>query len=142
MPLNGDAGLTPDPDQARFAANLSRLRLARKLSREALGHQIGSSGKALEHWEAGTGNPNIRYIVRIAGFFGITTDELLGVHQDPDEERTRLGLMLKLHAVVDIFEARLKKLEDDLAHDRARREHLEEQLAHDLAAQPKPKPKH
>lgn len=142
MVLNGDAGLTPDPDLARFATNLSRLRLARKLSRAALAHQLGTSGKALEHWEAGTGNPNVRYIVRIAAFFGVTTDDLLGVHQDPDEERTRLGLMLRLHAAVDTYGARLQKLENEIARDRALRETLEQKVAHELAAHQKAKSKH
>ena len=81
--------LTPDPDLARFSQNLLRLRTAMKLSRPALAHQIGTSAKALEHWEDGTGNPPIRCIAELARFFGMTTDELLGYELDPRERRDR-----------------------------------------------------
>lgn len=116
MVLNGPAGLASDADLARFSSNLSRLREAHKLSRAALGHQIGASGKMIEHWEAGTGNPAVRYIVRLAHFFGLNTDDLLGVGPRPDEERSRLGMLLKYHEHLEAIEQRVQELEKAREH--------------------------
>jgi len=109
-----DLSLTPDAELVRFGINLRRLREARQLSRAALGHQIGASGKAIEHWEEATGNPALRYLVRLSLFFDISIDELAGITRDVDQEQTKLGLLLKLHEQVDAHGRRLAELEKDL----------------------------
>lgn len=114
--INGPTGLTTDPVLARFSTNLTRLRTARKVSRAALAHQIGASAKALEHWEAGTGNPQLRYLVLLADFFGLSVDDMLGVSKGPDEDRSRLGLLLKYHQQLDAMDQRLQKLEKAREH--------------------------
>src|SRR5262245_46695661 len=74
-----DLSLTPDAELTRFGTNLRRLREARQLSRASLGHQIGTSGKAIEHWEEATGNPPMRYLVRLSLFFDVSLDDLAGI---------------------------------------------------------------
>jgi Predicted transcriptional regulators len=117
-PAESSNGLATDLELARFAANLSRLRAAYDLSREKLAHQIGTSAKALEHWETSTGNPPIRCIVRLATLFGLTTDELLGVEQQQPDQSSRLSLLLRLGHAIDAHEARLAQLEADIARTR------------------------
>jgi len=109
-----DLSLTPDAELTRFGINLRRLREARQLSRAALGHQIGVSGKAVEHWEEATGNPPLRYLVRLSLFFDISIDELAGIERDSEQEKTKLGLLLKLHELVDDQGRRLAELEQQL----------------------------
>jgi hypothetical protein len=70
----------------------------------------------IEHWEAGTGNPAVRYIVRLAQFFGLNTDDLLGVGPRPDEERSRLGMLLKYHEHLEAIEQRVQELERAREH--------------------------
>jgi transcriptional regulator with XRE-family HTH domain len=106
-----DLSLTPDAELARFGMNLRRLREARQLSRAALGHQIGASGKAVEHWEEATGNPAIRYLVRLSLFFDVSIDELSGIERDPEQEQTKFGYLLKLHQQMDEQAQRLAELE-------------------------------
>ena len=129
--LNGPAGLASDADLARFSSNLSRLRNARspKLSRAALAHQIGASDKQIEHWEDATNNPPIRYILRLAEFFGVSIYELLGVSQDLDREQTHLGMLLKMTSSMDSLLERQKQLEDAIARERIRGDTFEAELA-------------
>lgn len=53
----------------REQAGLSRLQLAQR---------IGTSHQNISRWESGEVLPNIDYCVKLADFYGITLDELVG----------------------------------------------------------------
>lgn len=53
----------------REQAGLSRLQLAQR---------IGTSHQNISRWESGNVLPNIDYCVKLADFYGITLDELVG----------------------------------------------------------------
>ena len=57
---------------------LYTLRRLKKLSREALGEQLGVSGTAVYKWEKGLSEPSISTLRKLAELYGITVDELLG----------------------------------------------------------------
>lgn len=61
-----------------FAERLKKHRLAAKLTQEQLGDAIGISSKSVSKWERGEGYPDITLLPRIANFFKITVDELIG----------------------------------------------------------------
>ena len=69
--------------------NLKRLRRERKLSQEQLGDQLGVTSQSISHWECGVAYPDMEFLPVIAGFFGVTTDELLGVSGVFAQERKR-----------------------------------------------------
>lgn len=61
-----------------FSERLKELRSECGLSQKALGTHIGVSQKAIDYWENGVNEPKATYIVRLADFFDVSTDYLLG----------------------------------------------------------------
>lgn len=57
---------------------IKELRKERNLSQAALGLKIGVSQKAIDYWERGVNEPKASYIVKLADFFGVSADFLLG----------------------------------------------------------------
>ncbi len=57
---------------------IKELRTERGLSQAALAKEIGVSQKAVDYWERGINEPKASYIVALAEFFGVSSDELLG----------------------------------------------------------------
>ena len=57
---------------------IKELRLEKGLSQAELAKEIGVSQKAIDFWEKGTNEPKASYIVRLADFFGVSADFLLG----------------------------------------------------------------
>lgn len=63
-----------------LADNIRRLRRERKLSQQALAGLLGVSVAAVSRWESGVSRPDISMLLRLAGFFEVSMDALLG-HQ-------------------------------------------------------------
>ena len=62
-----------------FSENIKRLRKSRGLTQQALGDKIGLSKAVVSKYENGMAYPSFDVLIRIAQFFGVTTDYLLGV---------------------------------------------------------------
>ncbi len=58
--------------------NIKELRKDKKISQQTLAEKIGVSQKAIDYWERGVNEPKATYIVKLADFFGVSTDFLLG----------------------------------------------------------------
>lgn len=54
------------------------LRRAKKLSQKELGNLMHVSQTSVSQWESGTTNPDIKMLIALAEFYGVTTDFLLG----------------------------------------------------------------
>lgn len=65
---------------------IKELRKKRSITQEQLGESIGVSFQAVSKWENGTALPDISLIPILAGFFCVTTDELLGFSLTEIEE--------------------------------------------------------
>ena len=57
---------------------IKELRTERGLSQATLAKEIGVSQKAVDYWERGINEPKASYILALAEFFGVSSDELLG----------------------------------------------------------------
>ncbi|MBR2871525.1 MAG: helix-turn-helix transcriptional regulator [Clostridia bacterium] len=57
---------------------LKELRLEKNLSQQQLAKQIGVSQKAIDFWERGINEPKATYIVKLADYFEVSADYLLG----------------------------------------------------------------
>ena len=57
---------------------IKNLRLERNISQQKLASEIGVSQKAIDYWERGINEPKASYIVRLADFFEVSCDYLLG----------------------------------------------------------------
>ena len=65
-----------------FGENLKNLRKGRGMTQSELGSKIGLSKAVISKYETGLGYPSFDVLIRIAKFFGVTTDYLLGVSGD------------------------------------------------------------
>ena len=65
-----------------FGENLRLLRKQRNLTQSELGSNIGLSKAVISKYENGLGCPSFDILIRLAGFFGVTTDYLLGVEKN------------------------------------------------------------
>lgn len=61
-----------------FGNRLKELREDRELSLKQLSEQIQVSDAAICKWENNISEPKLTYIVRLANFFGVSIDELVG----------------------------------------------------------------
>lgn len=64
--------------EANISKNLVELRKAHHLKQTDLAEKIGYSDKSISRWENGTTVPDICTLARIAEFYNITVDDLIG----------------------------------------------------------------
>ncbi len=67
--------------------NIKKLRKLRGVTQEALADRLNVTPQAISRWESESGFPAIEYLPDLAGFFGISVDELLGVKISEREAR-------------------------------------------------------
>ncbi len=65
--------------ETQIAKNLFELRQEKGISQQELAKKIGVSQKAIDFWEKGINEPKASYIARIAKFFNVSADYLLGL---------------------------------------------------------------
>lgn len=65
--------------------NLKQLRRERDLTQEELAGVLGVSYQSVSRWENGACYPDVELLPAIAGFFGVTTDKLMGVGEAEEE---------------------------------------------------------
>ncbi len=65
-----------------FGGTLSGLRKSRNLTQKEFGAKVGLSKAVVSKYENGIGYPNFDILIRIAQFFGVTTDYLLGIESN------------------------------------------------------------
>ncbi len=72
-----------------FAKNIKSLRVNRGITQNDLAEELGVSEQTVSRWEssAKTSYPDIELLPTIAGFFGVTVDELLGCSKAQSDER-------------------------------------------------------
>ena len=61
-----------------FGERLKELRRGRNLTQQALGMKVGLSKAVVSKYENSMGYPTFDVLIRIANYFGVTTDYLLG----------------------------------------------------------------
>ena len=62
-----------------FSEILKGLRKSHNLTQAELGAKVGLSKAVVSKYETGMGYPTFDVLIRIADYFGVTTDYLLGV---------------------------------------------------------------
>ncbi len=59
--------------------SIKTLRIEKNMSQQALAEKIGVSQKAIDYWERGVNEPKASYIIKLATFFNVSSDYLLGM---------------------------------------------------------------
>lgn len=62
-----------------ISLNLYELRKSRGITQGYLAEVIGVSFQTISKWETGATIPDVRYVIAMAKFFGVTTDQILGL---------------------------------------------------------------
>lgn len=81
---------------------IRQLRLEYGLKQEELGQYVWASKQSVSNWENGNIMPSIEALIRLADFFGVTTDYLLGRNETrsldtaglSEEELSHLQLLI------------------------------------------------
>ena len=61
-----------------FGDNLSSLRKEKNMEQKALAKVLGVSQQTISRWENNVVEPDIKSLIKIADYFDVTTDYLLG----------------------------------------------------------------
>lgn len=67
---------------SEFSNRLRELRHDNKLSMKQLAQAIKTTDGAVSNWENGVNEPKISYLIRLALYFGVSTDYLLGLEDE------------------------------------------------------------
>lgn len=66
-----------------FPERLKDLRTGKNISREMLAEYVGMSWHLIAKWETGKRDPDTEMVIKLAEYFGVTTDYLLGKVDNP-----------------------------------------------------------
>jgi len=72
-----------------FSDNIIRLRHYKKITQEQLADFVGVTKASVSKWETGQSLPDILMLPRLAAFFDVTIDELLGYEPQLSKEQIR-----------------------------------------------------
>lgn len=72
-----------------ISENLKRLRLNKRITQEELANFLGVSIQAISKWERNEDCPDISLLPKIASYYNITVDDLLGVGEIKKKERIK-----------------------------------------------------
>ncbi len=71
----------------KIGEKIKELRKAQNVTQEKLADYLNISYQAVSKWENGLALPDLTLIPALSNFFGVTSDYLLGIKADEDEER-------------------------------------------------------
>lgn len=73
-----DFCMTGAESENEFPNRLRKMRKRKKVNQKALGECCGVSKNTVARWERGERKPGMRSLIKIADFFEVSTDYLLG----------------------------------------------------------------
>jgi HTH-type transcriptional regulator, competence development regulator len=82
---------------------LRRLRLEKKLTQEELGKKINVTKVSISGYENGNRTPDTETLQKLADFFNVTTDYLLGRTDNPnppEDDDKELGTLAKINQLI------------------------------------------
>lgn len=72
-------------DNEKIGALIRRLRREQGLTQRGLAEQLGLSDKAVSKWERGLGCPEVSFLPRLSGIFGVDLERMLRGDLTPNE---------------------------------------------------------
>ncbi len=91
--------------------NIRKLRLARNLSQVDLAKALGVTKQSVSNWENNNILPSIDMLIRLAHFFSVSTDYILGLNQTKYIEVTGLTDCQLAHITAIIDDIRSKNID-------------------------------
>lgn len=93
-----------------FGDRLKELRNSKNLSQEELGEILGVRKSSISNWETDKATPTYDILIKLAQYFNVTTDYLLGFTQEDMDRIEQLRIALK-NAGVDNIEQAMQIIE-------------------------------
>lgn len=78
-----------------FGDRLKELRKEKKITQPELANMLGVTFSTVSAWEVGKAQPSYDILVKLAQYFGVTTDYLLGLNQEDKSNIEKLKQVLK-----------------------------------------------
>ncbi|MCL2674417.1 MAG: helix-turn-helix domain-containing protein [Defluviitaleaceae bacterium] len=69
-----------------LGGKLKKLRLEKGVTQKQIADYLGVASHSVQRFEYGTNNPSLENIVKLAEFFEVSTDYLLGVSDNPQRQ--------------------------------------------------------
>lgn len=108
---------------------LKSLRKGSDLTQEQLAERLGISSQAVSKWETNSSFPDISMLPVLANFYGVTTDELLGV----DITKTKEKIEAYSNEIFELYRAWKLKEMVDVARNACAEFPGDDELQYDLA---------
>ena len=107
--------------QLYIGDNIKRLRRQKGVTQETLAERMHVSAAAVSKWERNETLPDISMVLPLASYFGVSTDEILGLDaakieqriQEIMNERNRLCALGKTHDAFDLIVTAYEEFPDD-----------------------------
>lgn len=107
--------------QLYIGNNIKRLRRKKGITQETLAERMHVSTAAVSKWERNEALPDISMVLPLASYFGVSTDELLGLDaakteeriQEIMNERNRLCALGKVHEAFELIVAAYEEFPND-----------------------------
>lgn len=97
--------------------NIKQLRQEKHIKQETLADAIGVSAQAVSKWETGASEPDIALLPKLAGFFGVSIDELFEVPRAEHMERIQNMIWDERRINPETFDRTARYLEGILKED-------------------------
>ncbi len=102
-----------------FGDKLKELRKNKNMTQEDVGKLCDVAKQTISNWESNITQPPFEVVTKLAQYFNVTTDYLLGFNQDDLDRIDKLNIALREAGLVNSDET-LKEEEIKLAIDQAR----------------------
>lgn len=90
----------------KFSDNLRMLRAKYKLSQQDVGDIVGLTSQAVSKWENDVAQPDNDSLIKLAKYFNVSTDYLLGIEKNEEKKE-------EVDPLDDILFSKAKDLSDE-----------------------------
>lgn len=85
----------------KIAKKLKELRQKRGLTASEVGEMVGKSGKTVNAWEHGLGQPDAELLIRLCDIYNV--DDILAEFRDDEKEKTSAEADARLNEFISLF---------------------------------------
>ncbi|MCR5607837.1 MAG: helix-turn-helix domain-containing protein [Lachnospiraceae bacterium] len=102
-----------------FGTNLERIRKDKKVSQAKLGEALGLTQQMVSSYEKETSSPNIEVLIKIADYFSVSIDTLVGhVVKAPEANTPRARLTRYFEKLNDVDREKCLAIVQTIVQDR------------------------
>lgn len=85
----------------KFSQIIKKLRKEKGLTQQEVADIVGITATGVSYWESGNAVPNTETLNKLANYFGVTVNYLLGVKDKIEEDNSRTAILFRKAEQVD-----------------------------------------